>query len=220
MWPRLRALLICGGCASVPAVAPVPANPTPEAEFHSSVRPLTGGERNAMIGVVWREGCPVQLDELVHVEVGLFHSTGEFGTGVLVVHRDVAKTVTTAFGTLWALRFPIARMEPMEVFGGDDNVSMTANNSSGFNCRPISGGGRWSEHAMGTAVDINPLWNPFVRGERVLPEAGRKWAERRDAPGQLLLGSPQVRAFTDLGWGWGGKWTSSKDWQHVSLHGT
>jgi hypothetical protein len=28
-----------------------------------------------------------------------------------------------------------------------------------------------------------------------------------------------VRAFRRIGWGWGGRWTSAKDYQHFSANG-
>ncbi len=204
------ALLVAGALAATPARS-----------WHSAVRELTTEEVAAMTGVVWRPGCPVALGDLVRVEVALASPDGSGGEGAIVVHRSAAEVVEGALHTLWELDFPIARMEPIEAYGGDDTRSMEANNSSGFNCRPKTGGGGWSRHSYGTAVDLNPLWNPWVKGERVEPAAARPWADRMDKKvGMFLRESTAVRAFTDRGWRWGGSWGSAKDYQHFSADGT
>ena len=48
---------------------------------------------------------------------------------------------------------------------------MAANNTSAFNCREVSRRpGVWSQHAFGTAIDINPVQNPYIlRNGTVLP---------------------------------------------------
>lgn len=181
-----------------------------------------------MVSVSWREGCPVPLDALVRME--LRHRTVEGGeaTGVLVVAGSAAPAMERAFARLHEIGFPIVRMEPIEVFGGDDDASMAANNTSAFNCRPRYGGGSFSRHAWGEAIDVNPLWNPLVKadrraadGLRVAPDSARPWSDRtRVEAGSLFPGSPAVAAFTDQGWGWGGTWRSLKDWQHFSTDGT
>ncbi len=180
-----------------------------------------------MRGVSWREGCPVPLEALVRVEVSHHRPDESVGVGVIVVSREAEAVVVGAFERLYVVGFPIARMEPIEGFGGDDDASMEANNTSGFNCRDRFGGGSFSRHAYGDAVDINPLWNPLVKertgaqdGVKVAPEGGRPWRDRtRSEAGMLHPGSEAVRAFTSQGWGWGGSWRSSKDWQHFSANG-
>nr|WP_231127486.1 M15 family metallopeptidase [Motilibacter aurantiacus] len=97
---------------------------------------------------------------------------------------------------------------------------MAANNTSAYNCRKVAGTGRWSEHSYGRAVDVNPVQNPYVKGRVVQPAAGRAYVDRsRDAAGLLRAGEPAVEAFTARGWGWGGSWRSSKDYQHFSSTG-
>ncbi len=240
---RLAGLLLClgSGCAQAPgnppppspAVPPLPiaVPPTPAAPpagFRATQRPLTEAEKSAMLNVSWREGCPVPLDALVRME--LRHRTVEGGeaTGVLVVASTAAPAMERAFARLHEVGFPIVRMEPIEAFGGDDDASMAANNTSAFNCRARYGGGRFSRHAWGEAIDVNPLWNPLVKadnraaeGLRVAPESARPWSDRtRVEAGSLFPGSLAVAAFTDQGWVWGGTWRSLKDWQHFSADGT
>lgn len=140
--------------------------------------------------------------------------------GVLVVNRRVAPDVATVFRRLYAARFPIRRMTPVAAFHGSDDASMAADNTSGFNCRRAVGGTGWSEHAYGTAIDVNPVENPYVLGGRVLPPAGRAYRDRvRVRPGMAVPGGVLVRAFASVGWKWGGRWASSPDYQHFSVSG-
>lgn len=75
--------------------------------------------------------------------------------------------------------------------------------------------GRFSNHSWGRAIDINPLTNPYVKGDKVLPPEGRQFLDRTRAyPGAILAGSWVVKLFEEHGWTWGGSWTDRKDYQH------
>lgn len=180
---------------------------------------LSPETRTAMTGVSWREGCPVGLDDLRMVRFQHHTHDGGERTGELIVHREVADDVLKVMLTLHQARFSFTRVEPVHRFGGSDDASMEADNTSGFNCRPVSGGARFSEHSYGHAIDINPLRNPWVRGSKVEPEAGRAWLARDDRPGVIRADGPVVAAFKSIGWRWGGFWRSSKDYQHFSKTG-
>ena len=93
---------------------------------------------------------------------------------------SVTDAVLEVFRTLYDQRFPIRRMEPVDVYGGDDDASMAADNTSGFNCRPAVADGppHWSNHAYGLAIDVNPVENPYLLGGRVLPPAGADYLDR------------------------------------------
>lgn len=146
---------------------------------------------------------------------------GSVSTGELVVHADHATAVAGVFEKLFAARFPIERMELVDVYDGDDDRSMSANNTSGFNCREVAWKpGVWSNHAVGTAIDINPLVNPYVSSSRVLPPEGAAFSDRTvESLGGIYAGDVVTQAFTDIGWVWGGTWSSAKDWQHFSASG-
>ena len=97
---------------------------------------------------------------------------------------------------------------------------MSANNTSAFNCRAVTGGSSWSEHSFGTAIDVNPLVNPYVSGGTVLPPEAAPYADRTaDAPGMIHVGDVVVETFAGFGWVWGGTWSSPKDYQHFSTSG-
>jgi hypothetical protein len=140
--------------------------------------------------------------------------------GRIVVRDTAADAVVAAFHTLFDAGYPIDRMEPVDAFGGDDDASMAANNTSGFNCRAVTGGTAWSRHAYGNAVDVNPLYNPWVKRRHVEPPEGVAWVDRKsDDPHVIHRGDVVVRAFAAAGWGWGGNFNDLKDWQHFSADG-
>jgi hypothetical protein len=211
---------------SVPTRAtppPAPADPravdTPGPSFQGSVTPIDETTAARMTSS-WRPGCPVPLSDLRLVKLTHWGFDGQPHPGDLVIHRDHADRILTVFASLFEARFPIERVRPIEEFGGDDDRSMAANNTSGFNCRKVAGTRRWSQHAHGWAVDINPVQNPYVlpSGE-VRPPAGRAHTRRDPAvPGLITADGPVVATFSRIGWSWGGRWRSP-DYQHFSATG-
>lgn len=184
---------------------------------------LTAGESqinpmllDKMKHATWRPGCPVPPGDLRQLTLSYWTFQNKPATGILIVHKDVAREVDAIFRDLFRQRFAIERMVPIEEYGGDDNLSMTANNTSAFNCRDVTGQpGEFSNHSWGRAIDINPLTNPYVKGDKVLPPAGHQYVDRTRAfPGSILSGSYIVKRFSEAGWQWGGDWTDLKDYQH------
>ncbi len=190
------------------------------------VESLNDAARKTMIGVTWDVGCPVGLDDLRRVVVPFIDFSATEQTGAIVVHRDVAEAIGRVFVKLHAARFPIASIEPIEAYGGDDDRSTMANNTSAFNCRPSFGADglptkRWSQHAYGRAVDVNPVQNPYVlaNGSVLDPNARRYVNRSLGEPGMALRTGVLVKAFAAEGWKWGGNWRSTKDYQHFSVNG-
>jgi hypothetical protein len=168
----------------------------------------------------WSPGCPVSLDELRLLSVMYWGFDGRAHEGRLVANRYASRALLKAMAGLFAAHFPIERMRLVEVYGSDDGRSMAANNTSAFNCRQVTDGGPWSEHAYGRAIDINPVQNPEVRAGTVSPAAGARYLSRSvPARGVIRPGDVVVRAFRRIGWGWGGTWRSLKDYQHFSATG-
>jgi D-alanyl-D-alanine carboxypeptidase len=168
----------------------------------------------------YRSGCPVPPAELRLVSVSYRGFDGRSHVGALVVHRRVAHDVVAVFRELYLAGFPVRRMTPVAAFHGSDDASMAADNTSGFNCRRAVGGPGWSEHSYGTAIDVNPVENPYVLGGRVLPPAGRAYLGRTHVRrGMAVRGGVLVRAFGSVGWKWGGRWSGSPDYQHFSVSG-
>lgn len=189
-----------------------------DAGYAGTVSTITTGLAERMASS-WRAGCPVPLADLRYVTVTHHDFDGGTATGELVVHADVADSVVAVFGELFALGYPVRSMRLVDDFDGSDDASMAADNTSAFNCRPISRGTGWSEHAYGRAIDLNPVENPYVRGALVLPPEGAAFADRAAAPGVVLADDAVVRAFAAHGWRWGGEWDSPVDYQHFSTTG-
>jgi hypothetical protein len=187
--------------------------PAPSLRWDASVLPAA--VRAEMTGVSWSPGCPVHLDDLRLVVLTHRGFDGRLHRGELVVHESAASPLRTVFRAAYEADFPLRRVVRVEHYGGDDDRSMAANNTHAFNCRRITGGTSWSQHAYGTAVDLNPVQNPYVRNGTVLPEAGRDHLDRSNVrPGMLVAGDAVVRAFDAIGWIWGGRWNTLKDYQH------
>lgn len=200
-----------------PVLPPVgPFRHTGRDGFQSSVTPVTA----ARLGSSWRPGCPVPPSALRLLSVTSWGFDGRTHRGALVVNADVAGAVVGVFREMYDARFPVARVGTVEAYGSDDDRVMAANVTSAFNCRRVAGTATWSEHAYGRAIDINPIQNPYVRGSSVDPPAGRAYVDRGNVrPGMVVAGDPVVRAFTAVGWGWGGNFRTSKDYQHFSRSG-
>ena len=186
--------------------------------FAHSVSPVT----RAQLPHSWRSGCPVAPSELRRVRLSHWGFDGRVHTGALVVNESAVGDVVVVFRRLYGARFPVRRMRPIDAYGGDDERSLAADNTAGFNCRYAVGPGprRWSTHAYGLAIDVNPVENPYLEGGRVHPRAGRAYLDRsRFRPGMAVRGRVLVRAFAAVGWQWGGRWQGTPDYQHFSSTG-
>jgi D-alanyl-D-alanine carboxypeptidase len=140
--------------------------------------------------------------------------------GELIVAARWARPVASVFRRLYAARFPIRQLRLIDVYGGNDDRSDAADNSSGFNCRFVEGTTVWSEHARGRAIDLNPLENPQIKDGAFTPPAGRRFVNRtRWSRGMIHPRDKVVRAFASIGWHWGGYWHSLKDYMHFSATG-
>jgi D-alanyl-D-alanine carboxypeptidase-like protein len=176
----------------------------------------------AQLPYSWHRGCPVAPAQLRRLRLSYWGFDGRAHTGELVVNARAVGDLLHVFSRLYAARFPIRRMRPIDAYRGNDERSLQADNTAAFNCRyaVVSGPRRWSAHAYGLAVDVNPVENPYLEDGRVHPAGGRAYLDRgRARRGMALRGRPLVRAFREVGWAWGGRWTGSPDYQHFSATG-
>ncbi len=170
----------------------------------------------------WHRGCPVAPSQLRRLRLTYWGFDGTAHTGALVLNRDAVADVTRVFARLYAARFPIRRMRPIDAYRANDERSLAADNTSAFNCRYAIAPGprRWSAHAYGEAIDVDPVENPYLEGGRVHPRAGHAYLDRAKVrPGMAVRGGLLVRAFAAVGWSWGGRWAGSPDYQHFSATG-
>ena len=224
--PQARPSLVAPATPRPSPISPTPGiSPAVETDgaavFHGTIQ-VIGPVRRARMSWSWRPGCPVPIRDLRLLTLDYRGFDGAVHRGEMVVNKGVAADVVSVFRALFDARFPIRRMKLVDVYGGDDDRSMAADNTSAFNCRSATGHpGVWSEHSYGWAIDINPVENPYVSsGGSVAPPAGARHANRSaTAPGMIQGSGVVVRAFAAVGWGWGGSWQSIKDYQHFSATG-
>ena len=211
-------LLVLAVLASLALASPASAAP----RFHGSVHRIGPELGQRMTGVSWHPGCPVGLNQLRLLKLSVWGFDERAHRGRLVVNEDAARPMLTVMHRLFQLRFPIRRMRLVDAYGADDHRSMEADNTSAFNCRFVAGTDRWSEHAYGGAIDVNPIENPYADGDGyVSPPQGAPFADRsRRAKGLIHRGGPVVAAFAAVGWEWGGNWAWPKDFQHFSATGS
>jgi len=221
MTPRLALCLFAAVIAAVASFAADRGSTAPVPEFRASVERLSPKLRERMTGISWHEGCPVGLGSLRLIKTSHWDFRGKPARGRLVVHAEHARELVKVLKRLWATEFPIRRMELIDRYDGDDHASMAVDNTSAFNCRFVAGTTRWSMHAYGLAIDINPRENPYVAGDHVSPPEGQPFADRSDRrPGMLFARDPAVQAMGRIaGWEWGGRWSSPTDYQHFSSNG-
>ena len=185
--------------------------------FVSSVRPVPAA---VLARSTWQPTCPVRADQLRYLTLSFWGFDGGHHTGELIVNASVADAVVTVFATLHAARFPLEEMRVTTAPELDAPPTGDGNNTGAFVCRPARGQTRWSAHALGLAIDLNPFCNPYLRGDLVLPELASAYANRgRIRPGMVRAGDVAVRAFAAAGWTWGGTWSNPRDLMHFSATG-
>ena len=169
----------------------------------------------------WQPGCPVARDQLSWIRLTFWGFDDRRHTGELLVNSAVADDVVTVFRALYAARWPIEQMRITTKAELDEDPTGDGNVTESFVCRPSTGQrSGFSQHAYGLAIDVDPFQNPYVKGDRVLPELASAYLDRsRRAPGVIHPGDVVTRAFSAVGWGWGGDWHSLKDYQHFSSTG-
>jgi D-alanyl-D-alanine carboxypeptidase len=188
--------------------------------FQTETKRIEGAVKKQITGSSWRRGCPVPRRKLRLIRATHWDFQRDVEWGRVIVHKQEAGEMSRALRELFRARFPIRRMELIDRYGADDHRSMNADNTSAFNCRFVAGTNRWSEHAYGRAIDVNPIENPYVSGSHVSPPAGRPYADRsRNAKGMIHHGDKAFDAFRGVGWKWGGDWPGTKDYQHFSSTG-
>lgn len=180
-----------------------------------------------MRGRSWPDNCTLERSQLRYLRMVHRNARGRTQVGEMVVNASIAAKVLGIFRRLYEQGYTIERMVLIDEYGADDETAMRANNTSCFNFRFQTGSRtRVSKHGMGMAIDINPLYNPYVRRRRdgtfhVEPSTGRKYAfnrgRRSDIPCKIDRSDLAYRLFTAAGFRWGGAWRSVKDYQHFEM---
>ena len=193
----------------------------PRTGFAATIADIPHAVRERMRGRSWRDDprCPA-WDALAYLRVDYLDFDGAHRRGAdageLVCARAIARDAIALFARLFAIGFPLRRMQLVDDLDADDDRSMAADNTSGFNFRVVAGTDVLSQHALGLAIDLNPIENPWVTAARFVPPAGAAYLDRtRIRPGMIVRPGPVVAILDELGWEWGGDWRHAADYHHV-----
>lgn len=183
------------------------------------VMPISDDIRALMKDCSMKNG-EVAVEDLRYLQVLHRNWEGDAVVGEMVCASMIADDMLAIFKELYRTKYPIERMRLIDYYGGDDEASMRDNNTSCFNQRDITAGGRRSKHSFGLAVDINPRYNPYYKVKTsgkviVRPEESTDYLDRSAAfPYKIEKGDLCYRLFKQHGFRWGGEWASGKDYQH------
>ncbi len=188
--------------------------------FGFGVTAISDSLFNRMQGKSYPAGCTVSRNELRLVNVLHIDFEGNTRQGEIICNKAIADDLCEIFQELYRHRYPIERIRPIDDFDADDELSMQANNTSCFCYRVVNGSNKLSAHALGMAIDINPLYNPYVKRRKdgtliIQPKTGRPYTNRQRSFKYKITHQDLVyRLFAQHGFTWGGDWRSLKDYQH------
>ena len=141
---------------------------------------------------------------------GVVHDDGE-----MIVNSEVANEVLSIFYELYVNDYSIAKIKLVDEYNSSDELSMEDNNTSSFNYRIVEQGDKLSWHCFGLAIDVNPLYNPYIVGNELYPSTATMYVNREnDFIGKIDHNDFAYITFTKYGWKWGGDFVNSKDYQH------
>lgn len=135
--------------------------------------------------------------------------------GQIIVNKKVDKDVIEIFKYLYKCKYKIEKIRLIDEYYGKDELSMADNNTSCFCYRMINNKQKLSYHSLGLAIDINPLYNPYIVGDKVYPRNGKKYVDRSKDDSRFIKKDDLIyNAFKKRGWKWGGNFKKRKDYQH------
>lgn len=180
-----------------------------------TAEPISDAVFSRMEGISFGPDCTTPREDLRYLRLLHRGFDGRTHVGELVCHAAVAEDLLEVFRLLYEAGYPIEKMHLIDDYGGDDEASMADNNSSGFNFRTVAGKAELSNHATGRAIDINPLYNPYITPQCCAPEAGIPYQDRSRAFAYKIDEDDLCyRLLTERGFEWGGHWSHAKDYQH------
>ena len=144
--------------------------------------------------------------------------------GELVCNRLIADKLLAIFRELYQAHYPIQRIRLADEYDANDELQMRDNNTSCFCYRNVSGSKNLSKHARGLAIDINPLYNPYIRyrkdGSQIIEPANAKPYANRSKQYRYKIEKGDLchQLFLKYGFTWGGSWRTMKDYQHFEYH--
>ncbi|MBO6133663.1 MAG: M15 family metallopeptidase [Lachnospiraceae bacterium] len=173
-------------------------------------------------GKSYKDDCTLPVSHLRYLHILHKDLSGKTKEGELICNAFIAKDVLDIFKSLYAANYPIEKVRLVDEYNADDEASMQDNNSSAFNFRFISKTTKISKHGLGLAIDINTLYNPYVKmvdGKiHIEPANGVPYVDRNAAfPYKIDKNDLAYKLFTAHGFEWGGDWKDRKDYQHFEV---
>lgn len=173
-------------------------------------------------GKSFKEDCTLPREDLRYLHVLHKDIEGREHEGEMILNVHIAEDVLEIMKELYENDYPIEKVRLVDEYGADDELSMEDNNSSSFNFRFVPRTKKISKHGRGLAVDINPLYNPYITksdtGLRVEPVNAGEYADRdKDFDYKIEKGDLCYDLFISHGFEWGGEWKNSKDYQHFEV---
>ena len=175
-------------------------------------------------GKSYKVNCPIPLSELRYLEILHKDLTGKILRGEMICNVKIADDVLEIFKKLFAASYPIEKVRLIDEYNADDELSMRDNNSSSFNFRFVSFTNRISLHGYGLAVDINPLYNPYIKtvdGKKIIaPDNSVDFEDReKNFPYKIVQDDLCCKLFREKNFLWGGDcWDDEKDYQHFFIN--
>lgn len=185
-----------------------------------SSAPIPDAVWERMQGKSYTDNPYIKRSDLRYLRLLYVDKEGKEHIGEMVCNKAIADDLIAIFRELYRQRYPIERMQLIDDFDADDEKSMRANNTSCFCLRIVKGSNKLSKHAQGLAVDINPLYNPYVKvgkdGKRTIqPSNAAAYCNRQGKyPYKITAGDKCHKLFIQHGYRWGGAWRTLKDYQH------
>lgn len=183
-------------------------------------RYITGVSYPVLTGEEESPAPEITLDELRYVHILHYDFDGAPAEGELICNELIARDLLEIFYELYRNEYRLEKVRLIDEYDGDDIASMEDNNTSCFNYRVVAGSSTLSRHALGLAVDINPLYNPYVGYEQdgslnISPASASAYADRSAAfPYKIDENDLCYKLFIRHGFTWGGHWNNVKDYQH------
>lgn len=178
----------------------------------------------------YRDNPNISLEDLRYLVMSYYDFDGNVKDGRMIVHKLIADEILEMFEELYDNKYEINSIDLIDDYWKNDpittdEISMKNNNSSCFNYRIIDGKDYLSYHALGLAVDINPINNPYVinrNGNLCYDNLNSEelyYAKNRDSNINHVITHDDLayKLFTKHGFEWGGDWDSniySLDYQH------
>lgn len=173
-------------------------------------------------GKSYKDNCIVPLEDLRYIHILHKDIDGVTHEGEMICHAYIANNLIEIFRELYRAEYPIEKVRLVDEYDADDERSMEDNNSSCFNFRYIARTTKISKHGLGLAVDINALYNPYIKEtgkKRVLePVTAEAYIDRsKNFKYKINKGDLCYKLFIKYGFEWGGDWRSVKDYQHFEI---